>query len=179
MPSDERDETISRLSDELRWLREELAEARRLGEVPQARIAKLRARRSKAERTAALLSQALADRLRRDAARSQAGRRLLGRLRDEYPNPDEAEQLEVLRASPLFDAAWYLRSYQDVVRSGDEPGLHFLRHAVNPFRSPSDDFDTVRYVEDHPEVLDLDVNPLVHYLMTPEGRAGERYPPEG
>ena len=65
-----------------------------------------------------------------------------------------------------------------VVRSGDEPGLHFLRHAMNPFRSPSEDFETALYVEEHPEVLELGVNPLVHYLMTPEGRSGTRYPPE-
>ncbi len=84
-----------------------------------------------------------------------------------YPTPDEAEQLELLRSSPLFDAGWYLRAYHDVVRSGDEPALHFLRNAVNPFRSPSADFDTARYVEDHPEVLDLGINPLVHFLLTP------------
>jgi hypothetical protein len=50
---------------------------------------------------------------------------------------------------------------------------------VNPFRSPGPDFDTAQYVEDHPEVLELGVNPLVHFLATPEGRSADRYPPEG
>jgi hypothetical protein len=178
-PADERDEAISRLTEELTRVRAELAAARREDEGAQARLAKLRARRNRAERTAEVLSQALAARLRLDIARKTADRRLLSRLQQDLPTPDEAEQLELLRTTPLFDAAWYLRSYQDVVRSGDEPGLHFLRNAVSPFRSPSPVFDTAQYVEDHPEVLDLGVNPLVHFLMTPEGRTAERYPPEG
>ena len=177
-PADERDEAIARLTEELRMVRDELADARRALERPEAQIAKLRARRNKAERTAGVLSEALATHLRREASRKDADRRLLGRLRREYPTADEAEQLELLRSSPLFDAAWYLRSHHDVVRSGDEPTLHFLRHAVNPSRSPSPDFDTAAYVEDHPEVLELGVNPLVHYLSTPQGQAGEHYPPE-
>jgi hypothetical protein len=172
------DTELTRLRAEVRMLREELARAREELEEPQARVAKLRARSGKAERTAAVLSQALADHLRRETVRKDADRRVFGRLRHDYPTPDEAEQLDVLRASPLFDAAWYLRSHHDVVRSGDEPALHFLRHAVNPSRSPSEDFDTSAYVEDHPEVLELGVNPLVHYLATPQGRAGQPYPPE-
>ncbi len=175
-PGDESE--LTRLRDEVRLLREELAEAHRERERPEERMARLRSRRNRAERTAAVLSEALAARLRLDIARKTADRRLLSRLQQDLPTPDEAEQLELLRSTPLFDAAWYLRSYQDVVRSGDEPGLHFLRNAVTPFRSPSPDFDTAQYVEDHPEVLDLDVNPLVHYLMTPEGRTAERYPPD-
>ena len=178
MPPDERDETIARLTEELTRVRAELAEVRAAGEIPEGRLAKLRARRNKAERAAVVLSEALAARLRRDLVHKSAERRLLTRLQQDLPTPDEAEQLELLRSSPLFDAGWYLRSYQDVVRSGDEPGLHFLRHATNPFRSPSEDFETALYVEEHPEVLELGVNPLVHYLMTPEGRSGTRYPPE-
>jgi hypothetical protein len=172
------EDELTRLRDDVRLLRAELADARRVDEGSEARLAKLRARRNRAERTAVVLSEALAARLRLDIARKTADRRLLSRLQQDLPTPDEAEQLELLRSSPLFDAAWYLRSYQDVVRSGDEPGLHFLRNAVSPFRSPSPDFDTAQYVEDHPEVLDLGVNPLVHFLMSPEGRAAERYPPE-
>jgi hypothetical protein len=175
---DERDEAISRLTEELTMVRADLAEVRREVEESGTRMAKVKAARKRAERTAVVLSDALAARLRLDVARKSADRRLLARLQQHLPTPDEAEQLELLRDSPLFDAAWYLRAYHDVVRSGQEPGLHFLRHAVNPFRSPSPHFDTAEYVEDHPEVLDLEVNPLVHFLATPEGRAATRYPLE-
>ncbi len=179
VPPDERDATIARLTEELTRVRAELAGVRRESEQSGTRLAKIRAARKRAERTSVVLSEALAARLRLDIVRKNADRRLLTRLQQDLPSPDEAEQLELLRTTPLFDAAWYLRSYQDVVRSGDEPGLHFLRHAVRPFRSPSPDFDTAQYVEDHPEVLELGVNPLVHFLSTPEGRTATRYPPEG
>jgi hypothetical protein len=177
--SDERDETIARLTEELGWVRAELADVRREIEQSDTRLAKVRAARKRAEREANVLSEALATRLRLDLARKNADRRLLNRLQQNLPTPDEAELLELVRASPLFDAAWYLRANHDVVRSGQEPGLHFLRHAVNPFRSPGPDFDTAEYVEDHPEVLELGVNPLVHFLTSPEGRTATRYPPEG
>lgn len=178
VPSDERDETISNLTEELHRVRAELAGVRVEVEKWGAKLTKIRNSRNRAERTAVLLSEALATRLRLDVARRHADKRLLTRLQQDLPTPDEAEQLELLRGSPLFDAAWYLRAYQDVVRSGEEPGLHFLRHAVEPFRSPSPDFDTAQYVEDHPEVLELGVNPLVHFLVSPEGRSASRYPRE-
>jgi hypothetical protein len=176
---DDRDETIARLTDELKNVRAELAGVRVTVEKWEARLTKARVARRRAEANAELLSEVLATRLRLDAARRGPSRRLLARMQQDVPTPDEAEQLEVLRASPLFDAGWYLRAYHDVVRSGEEPGLHFLRHAVEPFRSPGPDFDTAQYVEDHPEVLDDGINPLVHFLLTPEGRTATRYPPEG
>ena len=176
MQPDEREETISRLTEELTRVRAELADARRASEPAEERLAKLKDARRRAERLSEALSEALARRLRMDLARRQAERRLLTRLQQDLPTADEAEQLELMRSSSLFDAAWYLRAYHDVVRAGVEPGLHFLRNAVRPFRSPGPDFDTAQYVEDHPEVLDLGVNPLVHFLATPEGQRATRYP---
>jgi hypothetical protein len=175
---DDPDETIARLTEELARVRAELAEVRRTQEGWADKLAKVRAARRRAERTANLLSSTLATRLRVEASRRGTARRLLSRMQQGVPTPEEAEQLEVLRSSPLFDPAWYLRSYHDVVRSGEEPGLHFLRHAVSPFRSPSAEFDTARYVEDHPEVLDERVNPLVHFLLSPEGQGATSYTPE-
>ena len=79
----------------------------------------------------------------------------------------------------MFDAEWYLRHYHDVVRSGEEPGLHFLRHPTRPDpQHQARDFDTARYLEDHPSVLQEGVDPLVHYLLSEDGRGADRYPPE-
>ena len=82
-----------------------------------------------------MLSEALADRLRIDGTAQGRKRSLLAR-RQPAPTAEERQQLELIRSSPLFDAAWYLRDYHDVVRSGDEPGLHFLRHPTRPIRAP-------------------------------------------
>src|SRR4051812_23650959 len=97
VPPDEREATIARLSEELTRVRAELADVRREGEQSGTRLARIRAARKRAERTAVVLSEALAVRLRLDIARKSADRRLLTRLQQELPTPDEAEQLELLR----------------------------------------------------------------------------------
>jgi hypothetical protein len=167
---------LSRLRDEVRLLRDELATARQAEEKVETRIAKMRAARNLAEKSADLISQALADRLRIDGTVEGRKRSLLGRRQD-APTEDERRELELIRSSPLFDAAWYLRHYHDVVRSGEEPGLHFLRHPTRPIRAPGPDFDTARYLDAHPEVLAAGINPLVHFLLSDEGGRADRYPP--
>jgi hypothetical protein len=91
--------------------------------------------------------------------------------------PEEAGQLELIRQSSLFDAAYYLRSHLDVARRGEDPGVHFLRHWDHPFRKPSEAFDIAQYVLDHPEVLVERVNPLVHFLASAESDGADAYPP--
>ncbi len=122
-----------------------------------------------------MLSQALADRLRIDGTRHGRKQSLFAR-RYAPPTADERRQVELIRSSPLFDAAWYLRNYHDVVRSGEEPALHFLRYPTRPIRAPGPDFDAARYLDAHPEVLAEGVNPLVHFLLSEEGRRADTLP---
>ena len=137
----------------------------------------MRAARNGAQKSADVLSAALAERLRIDGSAAGRKRSLLAR-RQGPPGDEEQRELELIRSSPLFDAAWYLRHYHDVVRSGEEPGLHFLRHPDPSDPAPGPDFDTARYLDDHPDVLEEGVNPLVHFLLSEGGRGADRYPPE-
>jgi hypothetical protein len=157
-------------------LRDELATVRKAEERFEWRLAKMRAARDLAEKSAHVISHALAERLRIDGTLEGRKRSLLARRQD-APSREERQQLELIRSSPLFDAAWYLRENHDVVHSGDEPGLHFLRHPTRPLRAPGPDFDIARYVEAHPRVLEEGINPLVHFLLSEEGRRADRYPP--
>jgi hypothetical protein len=167
---------LTRLRAEVALLRDELATARKAEEKVEVRLAKVAAERDLAEKSANVLSRALADRLRIDGTDKGRKHSLLAR-RQGVPTEEERQQLELIRSSPLFDAAWYLRQNHDVVASGDEPALHFLRHPTRPVRAPGPDFDTARYVDAHPEVLDDGTNPLVHFLLSEEGRNADRYPP--
>ena len=171
------DGRLERLTEEVRLLRAELAAVRAGQEEQEQREARLRSSRAKAVKAADVIAQALADRLRIDAASTSPRRGLLQR-RTDGPTPEEQQQLELIRSSPLFDAAWYLRHHLDVVRSGQEPALHFLRNPIRPLRQPGPDFDTAQYYDDHPELLDSGVNPLVHFLSSPESAGAVRYPPE-
>ena len=95
------------------------------------RLGKMRAARDLAEKSANVISHALAERLRIDGSLKGRKHSLLAQ-RQAAPTDEEQQQLELIRSSPLFDAAWYLRENHDVVRAGDEPGLHFLRHPTRP-----------------------------------------------
>ena len=134
----------------------------------------MRAARERAPRSPPTCSSAaLADRLRIDGTaqrpQAQPARPPAGRAHRRR----SSSELELIRSSPLFDAAWYLRHYHDVVRSGEEPGLHFLRHPTRPIRAPGPDFDTARYLDDHPEVLERGRQPAGP-LPAVRGRAGRR-----
>lgn len=177
MPDPGDNSELTRLRAEVALLRDELATARAAEEKFEIRLAKMRAARDLAESSANVLSRALADRLRIDGTDQGRKRSLLAR-RQPGPSAEEQQQLELIRSSPLFDAAWYLRNNHDVARAGDEPGLHFLRHPTRPTRAPGPDFDTARYVDAHPEVLEEGINPLVHFLLSEVGKRADRYPPQ-
>jgi chromosome segregation ATPase len=75
-------------------------------------------------------------------------------------------------ANPLFDAAYYLEKYPDVIISGLDPYAHYLRHGASEGRDPNPMFDTRWYLETYPDVRDQGLNPLMHYYLhgAAEGR---------
>lgn len=77
--------------------------------------------------------------------------------------------IELLRASGLFDARWYVQAYPDVAMSGLDPLEHYLRYGVLLGRNPSPAFDTQRYLKANPGLLESGANPLVHYLARRSG----------
>jgi FkbM family methyltransferase len=96
-------------------------------------------------------------RLARQARDIEAVARLgrwAGRVRDE----------RLVRASPLFDPAWYLAEYPDVAAAGLDPLEHFLTRGRREGRNPSAAFDTAAYMTRYPDVARSGLNPLAHYL---------------
>ncbi len=94
----------------------------------------------------------------------------------------QAEQQEAaaaarLRASPLFDAAWYLARHADIAAAGDDPVLHYLRHGAAELRDPGPFFSTSHYLAQYPDVAAAGHNPLLHYLEC--GAAEGRTPRPG
>ena len=66
--------------------------------------------------------------------------------------------------SDLFDARYYLSSYDDVASSGMDPLFHFLRYGARECRNPHPLFDTSYYLNQHPDVARSGHNPLLHFL---------------
>jgi len=71
--------------------------------------------------------------------------------------------VQALRASPLFDAAWYSEQYEDVRRGGTDPAWHYARFGADEGRDPGPRFSTTFYALAYPEILSSDYNPLEHY----------------
>lgn len=84
-----------------------------------------------------------------------------------------AEQLDLLKQSPLLDAEWYEARYPDVAAAGMSPAEHYLKYGALMGRDPGPDFSTRFYQKQNPDVAGSNQNPLVHYLSygQAEGRA--------
>ena len=65
-------------------------------------------------------------------------------------------------------------SYPDVVASGLDPIVHYLRHGAAEGHDPSPRFDTRAYVAGNHDVSASGVNPLLHFIRhgSREGRSG-------
>ena len=176
MPDSTDSDEILRLRDELASTRAELAALRAEQESWAEKEVKVRIERDRAIKAADECATALAARLRIENAGRAKGAEI---LRRRFPSVSrtEAVHLELIRSSELFDDAWYLRAYPDVAHLGMDPALHFLRHPFDPVRSPSKDFDIGQYCVDHPQVFKDRVNPLVHFLLSPQSRGADAYPP--
>jgi GT2 family glycosyltransferase/ADP-heptose:LPS heptosyltransferase len=102
---------------------------------------------------------------------------------EQYNVPESIDLVEHYRSEgvlnkynphPLFDTAYYLKTYRDVAASRVNPLLHFINHGGREARCPHPLFDSAWYIRRYPEVGRLGVNPLVDYLT--EGAAQGREP---
>jgi hypothetical protein len=76
-----------------------------------------------------------------------------------------AGQLDLIRASFLFNAAWYLNRNSDVRDAGIDPALHYLSHGGFENRDPSPSFSSAWYLATYEDVRTAQINPLLHYLQ--------------
>lgn len=73
----------------------------------------------------------------------------------------------VIASSDLFDAKWYLATYQDLAKNpkaAKDPAGHFLLHGGLEGRNPSPKFDSEFYLAQYPDVFESGMNPLLHFL---------------
>lgn len=77
--------------------------------------------------------------------------------------PPEKEDIEAIRASALFDADWYQKTYPDVTALGMDPAEHYLWLGGRLERKPSPAFDSADYLRHNTDVAESGFNPLFHY----------------
>ena len=79
----------------------------------------------------------------------------------------------LVRASPLFDAAWYTASIPELAEAPLDPVFHYLLVGAAQGADPGPWFDSAAYRGTHPELSPEDA-PLVHAIRT--GAAAEIAP---
>jgi glycosyltransferase involved in cell wall biosynthesis len=79
-------------------------------------------------------------------------------------NPYRWPAEDWLQTSGLFDAAYYLSTYPDVLALGIDPAEHYRRFGWKEGRNPHGLFDTAFYLRQNPDVARARVNPLLHYI---------------
>ena len=78
---------------------------------------------------------------------------------------NEKRQIEIVKASPLFDAKWYLEQNPDVKAKKIGAAKHYVKWGWKEGRNPSKEFDTEAYLEQYPELLEKNWCPLFHYML--------------
>lgn len=86
------------------------------------------------------------------------------RLEAKYVFDQKLLQFEVIKESNLFDSQWYLEHYPDVLESGMNPIVHYLKFGASEGRDPSPYFSSSLYLRANPDVWESGLNPLLHYI---------------
>ena len=78
----------------------------------------------------------------------------------------------IIRASGLFDSAWYQETYPDVAARKVDPVQHYVRYGAREGRDPNRLFSSSWYLASNPEVAESGLNPLAHFILrgAKEGR---------
>ena len=95
----------------------------------------------------------------------EAEGRAIQSVRSDRQEDDSQGWVELVRASSLFDANWYLETYPDVAQAQIDPALHYVKYGGAEGRNPGPLFDTAWYLNTHSDVAQSGLNPLVHYLL--------------
>ncbi len=65
---------------------------------------------------------------------------------------------------PLFDTPYYLAHHPELLESGLNPVLHYLRSGVVTRSNPHPLFDTAFYLHEYRDVVESGLNPLLHFI---------------
>jgi hypothetical protein len=154
---------LAQLTEALRLARRELKLSHGRQEAAEETVQRVRRQRAGLREQTRLFSDVLATLLsERYWAEHRSG--LVGRLVQGRTDALERERVAAVEASDLFDGAWYLRHQPDAVRELLSPAVHYVRTGAETRADPGPAFNTMQYLEDHPEAQDSDLPALLHHL---------------
>jgi len=75
--------------------------------------------------------------------------------------------------SGYFSPLYYMTKYRDVWISGVDPLDHFCQHGWAEARDPNPTFNTKEYLQNNLDVAQLEINPLIHFIVFGENEKRE------
>jgi hypothetical protein len=82
-----------------------------------------------------------------------------------------AREIQALRESGIFDAAWYAATYADVGYSGEDPHEHYVDRGWKEGRAPNFYLDPGWYRDHNADVREAGFDPVLHYLLHGDAEA--------
>jgi hypothetical protein len=94
---------------------------------------------------------------------ASSGGPIVGGAQD--PSAARTWELDQLRVCGLFDSAFYLETYRDVMNAGVDPVEHFYDSGCKEGKRPNFYFEPQWYLNSYRDVSESGRNPLFHYAM--------------
>ncbi|MBQ6218262.1 MAG: glycosyltransferase [Methanosphaera sp.] len=79
----------------------------------------------------------------------------------------------LLKLHDVFDVGYYIQQKPEILYGGVDVYLHYIYHGSNEGLKPSKNFDGVEYLKLNPDLKNIKLNPLIHYLLY--GKAENRF----
>ena len=84
---------------------------------------------------------------------------------DTHLDQQQAQELQALADSGVFDAVWYAANNADVAHGGDDPASHFVSRGWREGRRPCFYLDPAWYLAAHPDVQAAGFDAVLHFVM--------------
>jgi len=95
----------------------------------------------------------------------QAARKSPWRSLSRFFRSPGLNETKLLSKSGLVDHYYYFKNNAHAIQSGITAAEHYVRYGAQQGKNPSENFNTLQYLAEHPDVARDGLNPLVHFLL--------------
>jgi len=74
------------------------------------------------------------------------------------------EDLIKITGSEFWDTTWYEMHHMGCKKNGLQPAMHFLLHGGPSGKDPGPNFNSSKYLAEHPELAGRKIIPLIHFI---------------
>ncbi|WP_156824988.1 glycoside hydrolase family 99-like domain-containing protein [Methylocystis rosea] len=110
--------------------------------------------------------------------RTAANMLLLGSIAKKATDAMAFIRPEIRRLRGLIDSQYYYAAYPDVAESKIDAAKHYLESGWREGRNPSENFNTIWYLQTYEDAAHSGANPLLHFISCSDRNTRSARPPE-